>query len=319
MTIASTSKLPAPPLYVVLNPGSGRSEDDDPVRVIAKVLDESGRTHEIFCVEDPARLGEIARLAVTRAQQNDGIVVAVGGDGTLNAVAQATLGSGCGFGVIPQGTFNYFGRTHGISSETAEATRALLTARVHPAQVGLINDRIFLVNASLGLYPESLEIREEQTQRLGRSRLVAAWAGLLTIFRDFRPMTIKLELEDGIRELRTLTLFVSNNRLQVEQMGVDADTVGNGKLAVFLLRPVSKMKLVWLVARAALGRLDRARDVDTLVISGLAVSTRRPGSRHMKVSIDGEVVWMTPPVEFRVAPEPLLLLRPVDAEPETAR
>src|SRR4051794_6151198 len=134
---------------IVLNAGSGDDDTAATCDAITGVLSAAGRPHEIFRVDDPARLPEIAEQAVSMAKQSHGIVVAAGGDGTLNAVAQATLGSGCEFGVIPQGTFNYFGRTHGISADPTKATRALLTARVLPVQVGLVNDRVFLVNASL--------------------------------------------------------------------------------------------------------------------------------------------------------------------------
>ncbi|MGZ8993837.1 MAG: diacylglycerol/lipid kinase family protein, partial [Burkholderiaceae bacterium] len=204
--------MPEAPLYIVLNAGSGHSDTDTVSDTIAEILNSAGRAHELLRVNDPQRLQEIATQAVAKAKQHEGIVVAAGGDGTLNAVAQVALRSGCRFGVIPQGTFNYFGRTHGISSDTAEATRALLSARVQPVQVGIVNGNVFLVNASLGLYPQLLEDREDQKQRHGRSRLVAAWAGVVTIFRDYQPMLIKLQHEGRTHELRTLTLFVGNNR-----------------------------------------------------------------------------------------------------------
>jgi hypothetical protein len=166
-------------------------------------------------------------------------VVAAGGDGTLNAVARATLGTGCPYGVIPQGTFNYFARTHGIPTDTAEAARALLAAEVVPVPVGSVNDRIFLVNASLGLYPEALDLREEQEERHGRSRPVALWATVLTVLRGHRPMRIRMESEGGLVERSTLTLFVGLNRLQLEQMGWDGAEVEEGRLAAIVLEPVS--------------------------------------------------------------------------------
>jgi diacylglycerol kinase family enzyme len=305
--------------YIVLNAGSGDSDTETTCREIADVLEAAGRSHQILLVEDPEQLGEIARQAVAEAQQSAGIVVAAGGDGTLNSVAQATLGSGCQFGVIPQGTFNYFGRTHGISSNTTEATRALLTARVVPVQVGLVNERVFLVNASLGLYPQLLEDREEQKQRHGRSRVVALWAALVTIFRAYRPMLIKLQHAGRTHELRTLTLFVGNNRLQLEQVGlVEAEIVEEGKLVAILLRPVSTLTLLWLVAQGALGRLAFARGVEHFPLSTLTVTPSSRRVRRLKIATDGEICWMDTPIEFRVAPQPLLLLTPIDAVPETA-
>lgn len=311
--------MPAAPFYIVLNAGSGHSDTDTTCRAIADVLNAAGRAHEILRVEDPEQLAEIARQAVAKARQNTGVVVAAGGDGTLNAVAQATLGSGCQFGVIPQGTFNYFGRTHGVASDTAEATRSLLTARVQAVQVGLVNDRVFLVNASLGLYPQLLEDREEQKHRHGRSRLVAAWAALVTIFRQYRPLLVKLEHAGVTHELQTLTLFVGNNRLQLEQLGLDeAESVEEGKLAAIILRPVPTFTLLWLAVQGAMGNLARARGVEHFASSRVTVTPSFRRIRRLKIATDGEIEWMDTPIEFRIAPEPLLLLTPIDTVPEIA-
>ncbi|MBA2548551.1 MAG: diacylglycerol kinase [Burkholderiaceae bacterium] len=312
--------MPAAPLYVVLNAGSGHEDTETTSRAIADVFNAVGRTHEIFRVDDPKQLGTVAQQAVAKAKQNSGSVVAAGGDGTLNTVAQATLGSGCLFGVIPSGTFNYFGRTHGISSDTSVAARALLTARVQHVQVGMVNDRVFLVNASIGLHPQLLEDREEQKHRHGRSRLVAAWAALVTIIRGYRPMLIKLDSDGRKHQLRTLTLFVVNNRLQLEQMGLESEVVEQeGKLAAIVLGPVSKLSLLWLALQGALGRLREASGVQRFSLTKLVVTPANRLGRRLKVATDGEVTWMNAPIEFRVAPQPLLLLVPIDAEPETAK
>ena len=122
-----------------------------------------------------------------RAPAPKRIVVGAGGDGTLNTVAAAVLGQGVPFGILPQGTFNYFGRRYGISQETEVALRAA-ARQVRPVQVGLLNDRPFLVNASLGLYPQLLEDREAFKQKFGRNRLVALWSGLVTLMRAPRQL-----------------------------------------------------------------------------------------------------------------------------------
>jgi diacylglycerol kinase family enzyme len=301
---------------IVLNAGSGKGETDRQSDAISGVLAAAGRLHEIFRVDDPAALQKVAEQAVERARQSNWVVVAAGGDGTLNAVAQATLGSGCEFGVIPQGTFNYFARTHGIPTDTSEATRALLRARVYPVQVGLVNGRVFLVNASFGLYRQSLEDREKQKRRFGRSRLIAAWAAVGTILGDYRPVLIKLRRGDEEIELRTLTLFVGNNRLQLEQIGLDTRVVEDGKLAALVLRPVSKLALLGLLVRGAMGQLTKAGGVDSFALTRLTVAPSNPRIHALRIATDGEVAWMHTPIEFRVAPEPLLLLKPNQASPK---
>jgi len=112
MSAGTVERLP--PLFIVLNAGSGHGDKAAIRATIEGVLTEAGRAYEMIVVEDPRELAAIARRTVETARAAGGVVVAAGGDGTLNTVAQATLGSGCAFGVLPQGTFNYFGRRHGI-------------------------------------------------------------------------------------------------------------------------------------------------------------------------------------------------------------
>jgi len=117
---------PNAPFFIVLNAGSGSESAVEARQVIEEGFAAAGRRHRIFLVDGPGRVQALAREAVERARAVGGVVVAAGGDGTINAVAQATLGSGCAFGVLPQGTFNYFSRTHGIPRDTAEALQVLL-------------------------------------------------------------------------------------------------------------------------------------------------------------------------------------------------
>jgi diacylglycerol kinase family enzyme len=105
--------------------------------------------------------------------------------------AQAAHAAGCAMGVVPQGTFNYFARTHGIPADPTAAVRLLLRTSVVPVQVAGINDRVFLVNASLGLYPELLEDREAYKARFGRSRWVAFVAGCATLLRAQRRLRLR--------------------------------------------------------------------------------------------------------------------------------
>ena len=164
-------------LQFVINATAGSSEAQAKRDVIAAALRAGGRRGELlFCT--PAELAGVAHQAAAKALADRTAVVAVGGDGTLNTVAQAAHAAGCAMGVVPQGTFNYFARTHGIPVDPTEAVRLLLHAAPQPVQVAGVNDRVFLVNASLGLYPELLEDREAYKARFGRSRWVALRGGL---------------------------------------------------------------------------------------------------------------------------------------------
>ena len=309
------------PLIIVFNLGSGSSGDEDGARAaIQQACDAAGRAFELINVGDPGELPALAREAVQRAQKAQGVVVAAGGDGTLNAVAQAVLGSGCAYGVLPQGTFNYFSRTHGIPADTAQAMQVLLHASARPVQVGQVNGRVFLVNASLGLYPKLLEDREGWKQQLGRSRLVAFGAGLLTLLRGYRSLRLRIEVQGQVRHVRTPTLFVGNNALQMEQLGFAlAKDIDGGALAAIMLRPVSRLAMLALLLRGAFGKLGDADQVISIPCRRMNVhSARAFGARRVKVATDGEIVWLSMPLEFAVSPEPLWLIRPDTPAPERA-
>ena len=309
--------MPAP-LYIVFNLGAGHGSGDTVHNTITAACAAAGREVQVLAVDDPRRLGDIARQAVQLAQANGGVVVAAGGDGTINTVAQATLGSGCDFGVLPQGTFNYFSRTHGIPSDPAEAMQVLLTAQAQPVQVGLVNGQVFLVNASLGLYPRLLEDREAWKSQFGRNRLVAFGAGLMTLLRGHRNLHLDIDVQGSRRALRTPTLFIGNNALQMEQLGLpQARAIDAGALAVVALQPLGRWAMLGLVLRGALGRLGEADAVIGFGCQRLTVlPSWRWARRGMKLATDGEVQRTRLPLEFSVSPTPLQLIRPAAPAPE---
>jgi diacylglycerol kinase family enzyme len=271
----------------------------------------------LFC--NPADLARVAHQAATRAIATHAAVVAVGGDGTLNTVAQAAHALGCAMGVVPQGTFNYFARTHGIPADATEAVRLLLRAAPAPVQVAGINDRVFLVNASLGLYPDLLEDREAYKARFGRSRWVAFVAAWATLLRAQRRLQLHIEMSGSVRDVQTLTLFVGNNRLQLQQFGAEPeDTLagmpGNGSMAALMLRPIGKLSMIGLMLHGAMGRLSEAAGVEGFEFQQMVVRpTLAPGRRGVVVAFDGEVARMRSPIDIRVLDKPLYLLQAGDA------
>ena len=302
-------------LQFVVNGKAGSSDADATRDLIESGLREAGRAGAVLFAP-PGELARVAREGARKALADGSAVVAVGGDGTINTVAQAAHAAGCAMGVLPEGTFNYFAREHGAPTETAEALRWLLDARPEPAQVSAINDRVFLVNASLGLYPDLLQDRERWKARFGRSRLVALGAALATLLRAQDSLRLWIEWDGKLREVRTLTLFVGSNRLQLEQLGLGdtdpqaAGATADGQITAVILKPVGTLAMVGLVLRGALGQLGDAGGVEHFVCQKLVVEpTLTFGRRRVKVAFDGEVGWMSSPLTIRVLPKPLWLLK----------
>ena len=177
-----------------------------------------------------------------------------------------------------------------------------------------MNDHVFLVNASLGLYPVLLEDREIYKSRFGRSRWVALGAAVMTLLRGHRQLHLHIDQGGVVRNVRTPTLFVGNNRLQLEQVGLNlsdhpALQLDDGQIAAVMLKPIGTLAMVGLMLRGAMGTLGEADSVDSFAFSRMVVQPRR---RKIKVAFDGEVTRMRTPLEFRVAAQPLYLLKPAE-------
>lgn len=306
---------PAAALHFILNGQAGSQEQDATRHAIEDALAAAGRPGRLH-VCDPTELPRMAAACAVQAVTAGAAIVAVGGDGTINTVAQAAHTAGCAMGVIPRGTFNYFARTHGIATDTGEAMQQLLGAWPRPVQVAAVNDQVFLVNASVGLYPDLLEDRESWKARFGRSQLVALGAAAATLLRAQRRLTLQIELDGQQRSVHTLTLFAGNNRLQLEQLGAmvrprDSDTPDNGRVTAIMLRPMGTLAMLRLMLRGAMGSLGEAEGIERFEFQRLVVQPPRVMRlRRMKVAFDGEVARMKPPLEFRVLPVPLFLLKP---------
>lgn len=300
--------------HVVINPGA-RAGDPEATR--AALEEEFAAAGQAVCwvpVRSPRQLGAASQAAAREAAATGGVLVAVGGDGTLSTCAQAAWDHGCPLGVVSHGTFNLFARVHGLPSEPREAARALIAAQPQPVQVGQVNGRIFLVNASLGLYPQLLQDREAFKVQFGRRRWVALLAGLVTLFKWRRQLLLDIEQGGQRVVLVTPTLFVGNNALQLERVGIAPDEVaqlGQGQLVALLVRPIGIGAMLGLLWRGALGQLGEAEHVRSFAFGSFTV--RLGGRRAVKLAADGEVGRADAPLTFRVAPRPLQLMLPAPA------
>jgi diacylglycerol kinase family enzyme len=300
--------------FIVMNHGSGSQEKDEARRSIEAELGRAGRAYRFIDFGERGIVGACQEAARLAAEQG-GIVVAVGGDGTINCAAQAALAQDCALAVIPQGTFNLFARQLGVPLQPAEATRAMLNGAPEPVQVGLVNQRVFLVNASVGLYPKLLADREVAKQKLGRHRLVAMLSALKSMLEWRLQLSLDAELDGELMRLRTASVFVCNNRLQLQRLGIAPEVVeqvGEGWLACLLVPPMGVWAKLRMLAGAAFGKLGEERALRSLPLRSLGASTR--AARRLKVSTDGEVQWMELPLRFTVAPRPLRVVLPLPGE-----
>ena len=306
---AALAPAPDGEFFIVMNQRSGAGEKDELREAVEAALKEAGRRYRFVPVE-PGDVVRACQEAARLAKEEGGVMVASGGDGTINAAAQAALAQDCPLGLIAQGTFNLFARDLGLSLDAGEAVRALLRSEPEPVQVCLVNEKIFLVNASVGLYPKLLADREDLKQRLGRRRWIAMLSALKSLLEWRLQLVLDAEVDGELVKLRTANVFLCNNRVQLERLGIQeyiVDQVGEGRMACLLLPMMRWWQKLRMVAAAAFGKLGEERQLQSFPLRSLTVGGK---ARRLKVATDGEVQWMQSPVRFTVSPRPLRVMLP---------
>lgn len=309
-TTAATSL----PITVLMNAESGSNDTADARAAITKAIGESSRELEILIARRPRDLPDLARRA---AERGPCILAAAGGDGTLNAVAEVAWERDLPLGVIPLGTFNYFARDLGIPKDPAAAARVLAEGRPQRVAAGFVNGRIFLNNASFGLYRRLIEERETHKRRFGRRRLVALFSALATLLQRHRAYHLHLEVNGQPVEFSTLSVFFGRNALQLERLGLDeALCVARGELAVLAPREVGRLRMLGLLLHGALGQLETATDLRQGCARRVEIKRLYGSGRRIKVAIDGEVVEFSLPLVVESVPNALCMMVPVEPERE---
>ncbi|MGP1717379.1 MAG: diacylglycerol/lipid kinase family protein [Methylophilus sp.] len=318
-----------PPLFVIMNAGSGDTNAETVADKLATLFAEAEQPYELFFCRQPGDLPEMTSQAIQQASKRNGVVAAAGGDGTIRFVAQEVIAADLPFGIVPLGTFNYFARDNGVPLELDPAAKALLAGirarSERQIQVGELNEQVFLVNASLGLYPQLLVDREALKKQHGRSRIVAKLAAFLTLLKRDIQMLLRMEHsggeeESGEKVIPASTIFVGNNALQLADIGLaaESESVKNRQLAIIALPPMSAGKRIGVAFHGMLGVLSKAPEVTHFACRQLVVEPlSRRKKRLVKVAMDGEVSHMQPPLTFRVGPKCLRLIAAVSPGDET--
>lgn len=292
-------------ICIIANPGSGDSNAADERSVIERAIRDEGGCCDFRVADKNNDLSTLARAA---SAEGFDVIAAAGGDGSINAIASALVGTDTTLGVIPAGTFNYVGRALGAPNDPEEAARLLVSGRSRPLAAGFVNGKLFLNNASLGAYPIILKHREAVYRRWGRSRLAANWSVLQALTAANPCMRATVQTNDGPTELRTPFLFVALNTFQLARFHLDGAThIDAGRFAVFAAPEASRLKLLSLAAKLAAGVLRQNEDFTLFGAQTLTVETDR---RERLVARDGERALERTPFHFELRPASLRVIGP---------
>jgi YegS/Rv2252/BmrU family lipid kinase len=285
----------------IFNPYSGRNRKnpylyDRAVDFIARhKLDGS-----IVATERPRHATELAAAAVA-----DGcaLVVAIGGDGTMNEVATALVGTPAVFGLIPCGSGNGLGRHLGILAAGQGAFDTLLRGRPRAIDTGLVNGFPFFNAMGLG-FEADIAVR---FSRLTSRGLAGYFRVGVPSFFSHQPENVTVHHVDGTARLQAFTLAVMNS----DQYGNDARVAPGAKMDDGCFDLVSVPKVGFLGACGMLYRLgtdsfDQVRAVTRLNSAEFVIEREKAGWVHT----DGEPRATTARLEISLKPQSLRIMVP---------
>ncbi len=293
-------------IKVIINAHSGISDKDEARRRLMEIFKASGVDSEVSLATSGA---EVASLAKEAAQGNWTLIMAGGGDGTINTVASHVIGTDKILGVLPLGTLNHFAKDLRIPLDLEGAAQTAISGQATRVDVGEVDGRIFLNNSSLGLYPTMVREREKQ-QRLGSGKWPAfVWAAV-TVFRRYPFLHVRLVAGGKKIDLKTPFVFVGNNAYVMESLSIGGrEHLNQGLLSLYVTNRAGRWGLVRLALRALIGRLREEKDFLALLTDEVKIETRH---RRMRVAFDGEVDVMQTPLHYQSRPAGLRVMVPMD-------
>lgn len=285
----------------IFNPHSGHNRRDPYLLERTRsFIAEHQLQAEVALTERPLHATELARTAIADGCE---LVVAIGGDGTLNEVAAALVGSPAALGLIPCGSGNGLGRHLGIPDPGRGAYRTLLNGRIRTIDTGTANGHAFFNAMGVGFDAE-ISSRFNHLTRRGLAAYVRtglnAWFG-------YRPQPYTIVNGTSSLETPAFIVAVANS----DQYGNDCfiapgARVDDGRLNLTVLKHVSTFNALPLAWRLFRGKLDGSPQAVRLEGEHFVITRPAAGPIHT----DGEVHETGAVVDVQVRPSSLRILVP---------
>ena len=285
-----------------LNPSSGARTTRNELAALEDSARDGGL--EVIRLTRELDVGEIVRQHIQRGR---GLFVAAGGDGTINGVIQALVNTDAILGVIPVGTFNHFARDLGLPLDWRSALDVAISGTTRQVDAARVNERFYVNNVSMGLYPELVARREEKGRDYSRWKALAH--AVIATLQKYPHVSVTVETEHHQEVVRTHILMVSNNSYDLSRIGIQTprSTLEEGRLTIYWLPHLPRLALMRFIAHFLAGRVREAPGFRSFRTARAKMQSSRP---RLNLGIDGEVFTMDTPLIITIVPKSLLVRVP---------
>lgn len=273
-------------IHLIVNPAAGTASDREPLERVQRELRAAGHQVE---VRETAGRGDAERLAHEAAAAGVEMVVAAGGDGTLNEVVNGVAAvptglSRCAIGLLPAGTGNDFARSLGIEDRDL-AVSALVAGQTRRVDLVSLGPRVFLNASGGGFTAEtSANVTSDLKQAVGPLAYLIGGARAVV---EYEPVQVRVEADGRVIET-DMQLFAVCNGAYIGGGHQLAPTArpDDGEMEVCLVRATSTLDFLALLPRLSTG--DHVDDEDVAYFRTREVSLTF--ARTIRINTDGEVL-----------------------------
>lgn len=271
----------------VINPNAGKKAAREIMSLITERLPKKN-SHEIIVWEDKEHFEKIAS---TIANGDHTHVVAVGGDGTVNAVAACLINSDKILGIIPAGSGNGLARSLGISMDPAKAILEMAESNIVEIDSGLVNNRPFFCTSGIGF-----DARIGALFAGSKKRGLISYVGItLKELFLYRAESYEIRFDDKIIVRKAFLMTVANAGQYGNDFYIAPEAkMTDGLLHLVILKPFSVFSVFGILRRILKKEAHRSRYIETYSATNIKVKRLSAGSIHF----DGEPVLEQKEVNF---------------------
>ena len=287
----------------ILNPKSGTSSKAEVPEMIEQILDKDLFSTEICFTE---YRGHAAEIAKNKAKEGVNIVVAVGGDGTVNEVARSLVHTDTALAIVPCGSGNGLARHLCLPMDIKKAIGIINSCKIESFDYGVINGMPFFCTCGMG-FDAFISLKFAEAGKRGPITYVE---NVLKEGLKYKPETYEVSDDTGARKYKAFLIACAN----ASQYGNNAyiapgATMKDGEMDVIVMEPFTALDAPQIAADLFMKTLGNNSKIKTFRTKNLHISRKQPGAIHY----DGDPIMTDAEIDVHMEPQGIKILVNPDA------
>lgn len=287
-------------VQAIINPISGVGSKRKIPKMIENICSEKNCDLTISFTEYAGHASELTQAALNRGTQ---VILAVGGDGTVNEIARTMVHSDAVLGIIPKGSGNGLARELHIPMDVRRALDMIAKGHISTIDCCMANERVFFCTCGVG-FDAAVSQKFANEKRRGSLTYIK---NTIEEYLSYKPEPYEL-LVDGQTIKEKAFLVACGNASQYGNNAFIAPhaNIQDGQMDITILSPFTPLDIAPLAIQLFMKQIDRNSKIKTMKAQQMSIIRQRPGVMHL----DGEPVMADSRIDISIMPKSLKVFTP---------